>query len=72
MSKTESEVRYFCDRCGAEMGRPDRVLTFTKRLDDLWKPATWGKISKPSYDICEECFSSFFIWLHEQRQGNKE
>lgn len=62
MSKTET-IKFNCDRCGKDMHKPDKVITFTKDISDLWKPTAWGKVSKSHYDICANCLTSFIVWI---------
>ena len=62
MAKYET-INYTCDRCGKKMKKVARVLTFTKDISDLWKPKTWGTVSKSKHDLCSDCFSQFVDWM---------
>lgn len=55
--------KYFCDRCGAEIGEEKHV----ERWVHLWKVCgEWCKISK---DLCQKCNEEVTAFVYNEPDG---
>lgn len=71
------KAKYICDRCGKEMSLHDCSVDNALMLGERTIPSEGIHISYSdyktpkfsSYDLCEECATSFFGWLQEEKES---
>lgn len=65
-------IRYFCDKCGKEIGQYSGMKVKWEMGTAQLAFKAWDGDDEGDYDLCDECSSEFKRWIDAKRMDKCE